>query len=133
MRIDYDAQIARIGSHELREGDVITIDGASGRVMQGRVPTLEPELSGDFGTVMAWAANTSACRCAPMPKQSRKPSARGALARRYRPVPHRAYVFNPARILQVRRMILAQSGPQRDAALVGLSLNSVPILPVCYR
>ena len=55
MRIDYDAQIARIGGHELREGDVITIDGASGRVMQGRVPTLEPELSGDFGTVMAWA------------------------------------------------------------------------------
>src|SRR3546814_10339195 len=36
-------------------GDVITIDGASGEVMMGRVPTVQPELAGDFGTLMVWA------------------------------------------------------------------------------
>ena len=121
MRIDYDAQIARIGSHELREGDVITIDGSSGRVMQGRVPTLEPELSGDFGTVMAWVgkhqrmqvrANAETIEEA---KRARRFGAAGIGLCRTEHM-----FFNPTRILQVRRMILAQSGPQRDAALVAL-------------
>ena len=38
----------------LQMGEMITIDGAAGEVMLGRVPTSEPELSGDFGTLMAW-------------------------------------------------------------------------------
>ena len=121
VRIDYDTQIARIGAHELREGDVITIDGASGRVMQGRVPTLEPELSGDFGTVMAWVgkhqrmqvrANAETIEEA---KRARRFGAAGIGLCRTEHM-----FFNPTRILQVRRMILAQSGPQRDAALVAL-------------
>ncbi|MAI51873.1 MAG: pyruvate, phosphate dikinase [Rhodobiaceae bacterium] len=121
MRIDYDAQIARIGGRELREGDVITIDGASGRVMQGRVPTLEPELSGDFGTIMTWAgkhqrmqvrANAETIEEA---KRARRFGAAGIGLCRTEHM-----FFNPARILQVRRMILAQSGPQRDAALAAL-------------
>src|SRR3546814_2081174 len=37
------------------EGDVITIDGASGEVMAGEVPTVQPELAGDFGTLVEWA------------------------------------------------------------------------------
>ena len=82
MRIDYDTQIARIGAHELREGDVITIDGASGRVMQGRVPTLEPELSGDFGTVMAWVGKHQRMQVRANAETIEEASARGASARR---------------------------------------------------
>ena len=45
----------RIGSAELSEGDVITLDGGNGQVMRGQVPTIEPELAGDFARVMEWA------------------------------------------------------------------------------
>ena len=131
MRIDYDAQIARIGSHELREGDVITIDGASGRVMQGRVPTLEPELSGDFGKVMAWAGKHQRMQVranAETMEEAKRARRFGAAGIGLCRTEH--MFFNPARILQVRRMILAQSGPQRDAALAALEPEQRPILPV---
>src|SRR3546814_15606760 len=49
------AGVMRVAGREVREGDVITIDGASGEVMMGRVPTVQPELAGDFGTLMVWA------------------------------------------------------------------------------
>ena len=45
----------RVGGREVREGDIITLDGATGEVMVGEVPTVQPELAGDFGTLMAWA------------------------------------------------------------------------------
>jgi pyruvate,orthophosphate dikinase len=40
---------------QLKKGDIITIDGATGEVLVGAVPMVEPELSGDFGTLMGWA------------------------------------------------------------------------------
>jgi pyruvate,orthophosphate dikinase len=50
------ARTLRIGNaRSLKEGDIITIDGATGEVMAGEVPTVQPELSGDFGTLMGWA------------------------------------------------------------------------------
>ena len=55
LHIDYDRQSAQVEEHELKEGDVITVDGTSGRIMLGAVPTLEAELTGDFGTLMGWA------------------------------------------------------------------------------
>src|SRR5262249_52158773 len=51
MRIDYAAGTLSVGSRTVRAGDIITIDGAAGEVMLGRVPTVEPELSGDFGVL----------------------------------------------------------------------------------
>src|SRR3954447_8401291 len=47
--------IARIGDHELREGDQVTIDGGTGQVFIGAVPLVEPELNDDFQTILAWA------------------------------------------------------------------------------
>ena len=134
MRIDYDAQIARIGSQELRAGDVITIDGASGRVMQGRVPTLEPELSGDFGKVMAWAGKHQRMQVranAETMEEAKRARRFGAAGIGLCRTEH--MFFNPARILQVRRMILAQSGPQRDAALAALEPEQRADFAGCYR
>jgi pyruvate,orthophosphate dikinase len=45
----------RVGGREVAEGAVITLDGSTGEVMLGEVPTVQPELVGDFGTLMAWA------------------------------------------------------------------------------
>jgi pyruvate,orthophosphate dikinase len=47
--------VLRVSGRELKEGDIITIDGTTGEVMFGAVPTLQPELVGDFGTLMVWA------------------------------------------------------------------------------
>ena len=45
----------RIGDHELREGDPITIDGGTGRVIVGAVRLVPPEIDENFGTILGWA------------------------------------------------------------------------------
>ena len=55
VSIDMASRTLRIGNRELKEGDLITLDGSNGEIMAGLVPTIEPELVGDFGTLMSWA------------------------------------------------------------------------------
>ena len=55
LSIDGKARVLRVAGRELREGDIITLDGSTGEVMAGEVKTLLPELVGDFGTLMVWA------------------------------------------------------------------------------
>ena len=54
ISIDMPSRTLLIGSRKLKEGDVITLDGATGDIMAGEVATIEPELVGDFGTLMAY-------------------------------------------------------------------------------
>ncbi len=55
LRIDAVNKIARVGDVELKEGDIISIDGTKGIVVLGPVPLVAPEVSGDFETVLEWA------------------------------------------------------------------------------
>ena len=55
LEIDTDARTLRIGGHDLREGDTITIDGGTGRVIIGAVALVPPQINEDFETVLAWA------------------------------------------------------------------------------
>jgi pyruvate,orthophosphate dikinase len=55
LEIHRDTQTVRIGGHELHEGDVVTIDGATGRVIVGEVPLVPPQINEDFETVLGWA------------------------------------------------------------------------------
>jgi pyruvate,orthophosphate dikinase len=55
LDIDTGARTIRIGGHELSEGDVITIDGGTGRVIVGEVPLVAPAINEDFETILAWA------------------------------------------------------------------------------
>src|SRR5215471_15028409 len=55
LRIDYEAGTIAARSASVKAGDVITIDGSTGDVMLGEVPAIQPELSGDFATLMGWA------------------------------------------------------------------------------
>ena len=55
IQIDAAAKVLRIAGRTLNEGDIITLDGSTGEVMAGEVPTIQPELVGDFGTLMVWA------------------------------------------------------------------------------
>ena len=55
LRIDYAASTMSARTKLVKAGETITIDGSSGEVMIGEVPTIQPELSGDFATLMGWA------------------------------------------------------------------------------
>jgi pyruvate,orthophosphate dikinase len=55
LRIDYEARTIAARATLVKAGEVITIDGSTGEVMVGEVPTIQPELSGDFATLMGWA------------------------------------------------------------------------------
>src|SRR5690606_34228177 len=55
LSIDMKTRTLKIGQRALKEGDIITLDGASGDIMAGQVPTIEPELAGDFAVLMGWA------------------------------------------------------------------------------
>lgn len=55
LHIDSKSKLIRIGEREIREGDILTLDGSTGEVMVGAVDTIKPELSGDFGILMGWA------------------------------------------------------------------------------
>jgi pyruvate,orthophosphate dikinase len=55
VSIDMGARTMKVGGRDFPEGTIITLDGASGEVMEGRVQTIEPELSGDFARLMLWA------------------------------------------------------------------------------
>jgi pyruvate,orthophosphate dikinase len=55
LEIDQGKRTVRIGGHKLKEGDVITIDGGTGRVIVGGVPLVPPAINEDFETVLEWA------------------------------------------------------------------------------
>jgi pyruvate,orthophosphate dikinase len=55
LTIDADTKTVRIGSHELHEGDMITIDGGTGRVIVGEVTLVPPQINEDFETILRWA------------------------------------------------------------------------------
>ncbi|HEV7308372.1 pyruvate, phosphate dikinase [Ensifer sp.] len=55
IRVDLRNEVMTAGGVTLRKGDIITIDGSSGQVLKGAIAMLQPELSGDFGKIMAWA------------------------------------------------------------------------------
>ena len=55
IQIDYEKKIFKSNDNIIREGDIITIDGSIGKVMDGKVPTVKPDISGDFSKLMGWA------------------------------------------------------------------------------
>jgi pyruvate, orthophosphate dikinase len=55
LSIDVGAGTVQIGEHELRAGDVLTIDGGTGRVIVGAVPLVPPAIDENFGTILGWA------------------------------------------------------------------------------
>lgn len=121
VSIDLASRTLKIGARELREGDVITLDGANGEVMAGKVPTIEPELVGDFGTLMAWADRHRRMRVrtnAETPEDCRMARQFGAEGIGLCRTEH--MFFDATRISAVRQMILAEDEAGRRAALAKL-------------
>jgi pyruvate,orthophosphate dikinase len=111
----------KIGNRELKEGDIITLDGATGDIMLGAVPTIQPELVGDFGTLMVWADQHRRMKVrtnAETPEDCRTARSFGAEGIGLCRTEH--MFFDAGRISAVRQMILAEDGEGRRAALAKL-------------
>ena len=118
LKIDAERRAMSVGEQRLEEGDVITIDGASGEVMAGAVPTVEPELSAAFEIYMQWADHSRRLRVranAETPADARTARAFGAEGIGLCRTEH--MFFDAERIATVREMILAVDEDGRRAAL----------------
>jgi pyruvate,orthophosphate dikinase len=121
LRVDYQAQTLTVAGRTLKKGDVITIDGSTGQVLQGEVAMLQPELSGEFATLMGWADAARRLKVrtnAETPADARVAVKFGAEGIGLCRTEH--MFFDEERIVAVREMILADDEKGRRAALAKL-------------
>ncbi|HBR44264.1 MAG TPA: pyruvate, phosphate dikinase, partial [Afipia sp.] len=121
IRVDYGRGIMTIGNRSFKAGDVITIDGSLGQVLAGRMPMIEPELSGDFTTLMGWADQVRKLKVrtnADTPADARTALKFGTEGIGLCRTEH--MFFEETRIRTVREMILAEDEGSRRAALAKL-------------
>jgi pyruvate, orthophosphate dikinase len=121
IRVDYAANSMGAGGVTLKKGDTITIDGSTGQVLAGKVPMLEPELSGEFATLMGWADVKRRLKVranADTPTDARLAMKFGTEGIGLCRTEH--MFFDEDRIQAVREMILADDDKVRRAALAKL-------------
>ena len=121
IRIDNATGSVMMGGQTLSEGDWITIDGSAGEVYSGAVATIDPQLSGDFETVMSWADDTRRMKVranAETKLDSEKARYFGAEGIGLCRTEH--MFFDADRIIAMREMILADTVEGREAALAKL-------------
>ncbi len=121
VRVDYGRGMMTIGNRTFKAGDVITIDGSLGQVLAGRMPMIEPELSGDFNTLMGWADQVRKLKVrtnADTPADARTALKFGTEGIGLCRTEH--MFFEETRIRTVREMILAEDEGSRRSALAKL-------------
>ena len=119
--IDYEKKIFKTRDTEIKEGDVITIDGSTGRIISGEVKTVKPEISGDFSKLMKWADSFRKLKVranAETPLDTKTARDFGAEGIGLCRTEH--MFFDEERILSVREMILSKSKKDRNKALTKL-------------
>lgn len=118
VRIDHKANTMTIGAKTFHAGDLLTLDGATGEVMEGAIAMRQPALTGHFETLMGWADDLRRMKVranaeTPLDAETaRKFGAQGIGLCRTEHM-----FFDPARILHVRQMILAETAQERKDAL----------------
>jgi pyruvate,orthophosphate dikinase len=121
LRIDYAARTLTARNAVVKGGEIITIDGSTGEVMVGAVPTIQPELSGDFATLMGWADAIRGMRV----RANAETAADARMARRFGAegigLSRTEHMFFQAdRIGAMRRVIMAEDEAGRRAGLAEL-------------
>lgn len=118
ISIDYKRKVMIVHGAEIPEGDVITIDGGTGDIMLGAVPTVQPKLSGDFAMIMGWADKARRMKV----RANAETAKDAATARHFGAegiglcrTEH--MFFEPSRIQHVREMIFADGEEGRKSAL----------------
>jgi pyruvate,orthophosphate dikinase len=119
--INYESKIFKTSELEIKEGDIITIDGSTGRVIFGEVPTVKPEISGDFSKLMSWADSIRKLKVrtnSETPVDTKTARDFGAEGIGLCRTEH--MFFDEERILSVREMILSKTKEDRARALIKL-------------
>jgi pyruvate, orthophosphate dikinase len=121
VTVDYNNQYLSAGGVRIEAGQIITLDGATGEVFIGSVAMVEPQLSGDFSTLMGWADKVRRLRVranAETPLDAETARRFGAEGIGLCRTEH--MFFDPERIGAVRQMIMAETEQGRRAALARL-------------
>jgi len=121
IKIDYENKFFKSNEHVIKEGDIITIDGGSGKVMLGKVPTVKPDISAEFSKLMGWADKIRKLK---VRANSETPSdtkiARDFGAEGIGLCRTEHMFFEEKRIISVREMILSKTLDDRRKALAKL-------------
>ena len=118
ITIDYETKQFKAGDEVVKEGEIITIDGGTGKVMKGMVPTVQSEISGYFSTIMKWADKFRKLKVRTNAEtESDSKTAREFGAEGIGLCRTEHMFFDEERILSVRQMILSKSKEDRDSAL----------------
>ncbi|NJN66217.1 MAG: pyruvate, phosphate dikinase [Chloroflexaceae bacterium] len=118
LKVNYKEDVVVVGNTTIRKGDWITLDGSTGEVFVGQLPTIEPEVAGDFGTFMEWVDEFRAMGVrtnADTPHDARVAREFGAEGIGLCRTEH--MFFEGDRIDAVREMILAENEEGRRKAL----------------
>ena len=121
IKIDYEKKEFKSGEYTIKEGEVITIDGGKGKVMLGKVPTVKPDISGDFSKVMSWADKFRKLKVrtnSETPADTKIARDFGAEGIGLCRTEH--MFFDEKRIVSVRQMILSKTLDDRKSALAKL-------------
>jgi pyruvate,orthophosphate dikinase len=121
LYVDHKNNIFTAGGVKVKEGETITINGSTGDVILGLVPTLKPNLSGDFQTIMKWADEVRVLKVrtnAETPLDCQVARDFGAEGIGLCRTEH--MFFNEDRIISVREMILSENLEGRKKALAKL-------------
>ncbi len=116
--INYESKSFKTSSMEIKEGEIITIDGSTGRIIAGSVSTIKPEISGDFSKLMSWADSFRKLKVrtnSETPKDTKTAKDFGAEGIGLCRTEH--MFFDEERILSVREMILSKTKDDRAIAL----------------
>jgi pyruvate, orthophosphate dikinase len=118
IKIDYANKLFKAGNQLIKAGDVITIDGGAGKVMLGKVPTVKPDISGDFSKLMKWANRYRKLKVrtnSETPTDTKIARDFGAEGIGLCRTEH--MFFDEKRIISVRQMILSETLDDRKEAL----------------
>lgn len=121
IKIDEEAKTFELGGKIYKEGDYISLDGSTGNIYGEDVPTVEPEITGDFETLMAWADKVRTLKVrtnADTPKDARNAVKFGAEGIGLCRTEH--MFFEEDRIMKIRKMIVSKTEGERREALKGL-------------
>ena len=122
IKIDYESKTLKTTDGTvIHEGDWISIDGAKGQIIEGKIPTVSVELTGNFGTLMEWVDQIKTLTVkanAETPKDAKQARDFGAEGIGLARTEH--MFFDPSRIQDMREMILAEDEAGRRAALAKL-------------
>jgi len=119
--INYENKTFKTTNAEVKEGDIITIDGSTGRIILGAVRTVKPKISGNFSKLMSWADNFRKLKVrtnSETPLDAKTARDFGAEGIGLCRTEH--MFFDEARILSVREMILSKTTEDRNKALAKL-------------